>query len=106
MELRRFGNSGLKVSPIGLGGNTFGATVDGSEAIAVIRRALELGITFIDTADTYTQGRSEELVGQAIAGRRREVVLASKCAHGMGGPYQRGLSRRWIMQAAEDSLRR
>lgn len=107
MELRNLGSSGLKVSAIGLGGNTFGRTVDGEEAIAVIRRALDLGITFIDTADIYSQGRSEELVGMAVAGRRAEVVIATKCGYPMGdGPYRRGLSRRWIMQALEDSLRR
>jgi aryl-alcohol dehydrogenase-like predicted oxidoreductase len=107
MELRTLGRSGLKVSAIGLGGNTFGRTVDGEEAIAVIRRALGLGITFVDTADVYAFGRSEELVGQALAGRRSEVVLATKCGMAMGdGPYTRGLSRRWIVRALEDSLRR
>ena len=107
MELRRLGQSGLKVSALGLGGNTFGATVDGDEAVAVIRHALDAGITFVDTADAYSRGRSEELIGQAVAGRRWEVVLATKVRHPMGeGPYTGGLSRRWIMRAAEDSLRR
>jgi aryl-alcohol dehydrogenase-like predicted oxidoreductase len=107
MELRRLGTSGLKVSAIGLGGNTFGRTVDGDEAVAVIRRALDLGVTFVDTADIYSFGRSEELVGQALAGRRSEAILATKCGMAMGdSPYARGLSRRWIMQALEDSLRR
>ena len=107
MELRRLGHSGLKVSAIGLGGNTFGATVDGEEAVAVIRHALDAGITFIDTADAYSRGRSEELIGRAVSGRRTEVVLATKVRHPMGeSPYASGLSRRWILQAAEDSLRR
>ena len=107
MELRRLGKSGLKVSAIGLGGNTFGRTVDDDEAVAVIRRALDLGINFVDTADVYSFGRSEELVGQAIRGRRTEVILASKCGLPMGeDPYRQGLSRRWMMQSAEDSLRR
>ena len=107
MQLRRLGNSGLKISAIGLGGNTFGRTVDGDEAIAVIRRALDLGVTFVDTADVYSFGRSEELVGQALAGRRSEAVLATKCGMAMDeGPHRRGLSRRWIMQALEDSLGR
>lgn len=107
MELRKLGRSGLKVSAIGLGGNTFGRAVDGEEAIGVIRRALDLGITFIDTADIYSQGRSEELVGMAVAGRRDEVIIATKCGYPMGeGPFRRGLSRRWMMQAIEDSLRR
>jgi aryl-alcohol dehydrogenase-like predicted oxidoreductase len=107
MELRRLGDSGLKVSAIGLGGNTFGATADGDEAVAVIRHALDAGITFVDTADVYSRGRSEELIGKAVGGRRSEVVIATKVRHPMGeGPYAGGLSRRWIMQAAEDSLRR
>src|SRR2546423_9040966 len=78
VELRRLGSSGLKVSAIGLGGNTFGGTVDGDDAVAVIRRALECGITFIDTADLYSLGRSEELIGQAVGGQRHEVVIATK----------------------------
>lgn len=107
MELRRLGNSGLKVSTIGLGGNTFGRTVDGDAAVGVIRRALEVGVNFIDTADIYSFGRSEELVGQAIAGRRSEVILTTKCGLPMSAdPYARGLSRRWIMRAIESSLRR
>jgi aryl-alcohol dehydrogenase-like predicted oxidoreductase len=107
MDLRKLGNSGLKVSAIGLGANTFGRTVDGDEAIAVIRRALDSGINFIDTADIYSFGRSEELIGQAIAGRRPEVILATKCGMAMSDdPYQRGLSRRWIMRAMDASLRR
>jgi aryl-alcohol dehydrogenase-like predicted oxidoreductase len=107
MELRRLGRSGLKVSAIGLGGNTFGATVQGESAVAVIRRALELGITFIDTADSYSNGRSEELVGRAVAGRREEVVIATKVGWALPEEHRGGrLSRRWIMQAVEGSLRR
>ncbi len=107
MELRRLGNSGLKVSAIGLGGNTFGTTVQGDAAVAVIHRALDLGITFVDTADIYSNGRSEELLGQALAGRRTEVVLATKVGGGVPAEHRGGrLSRRWIMQAAENSLRR
>jgi aryl-alcohol dehydrogenase-like predicted oxidoreductase len=107
MEQRGLGNSGLKVSAIGLGTNSFGRTVGGDEAVSVIRFALEQGITFLDCADTYAGGHSEELVGQAIVGRRAEVVLATKCGMAMpAGPHARGLSRRWIMQALEDSLRR
>jgi len=95
------------VSAIGLGGNSFGATVDGEDAVAVIRRALDLGVTFIDTADIYARGRSEELVGQAVAGRRHDVLVATKLRAPMGeGPYQGGLSRRWMMRAVEDSLQR
>ena len=107
VEFRRLGSSGLKVSAIGLGGNTFGGTVDGDEAVATIRRALECGVTFIDTADMYARGRSEELIGQAIPGRRHDVIVATKLRHPMGeGPYQSGLSRRWMIRALEDSLRR
>lgn len=95
------------MSAIGLGGNTFGHRVDGPEAVAVIRRAIDRGITFIDTADIYGLGQSEELIGTAIAGRRHDVILATKVRTPMGeGPYMGGLSRRWIMRAVEDSLRR
>ncbi len=107
VELRRLGRSGLKVSAIGLGGNTFGATVDDEAAVAVIQRALDLGITFVDTADIYSHGRSEELVGRAIAGRRDSVVVATKLRHPMSeNPYAGGLSRRWIVDEVEHSLRR
>jgi aryl-alcohol dehydrogenase-like predicted oxidoreductase len=107
VELRRLGKSGLKVTAIGLGGNTFGGTVDGDEAVAVIRAAIDRGITFIDTADTYAVGRSEELVGQAIRGRRQDVVLATKVGMAMDEtPVHRGLSRRWIVDSLEGSLRR
>ena len=107
MEQRALGRSGLMVSAIGLGGNTFGATVDGDEAVRTIHAALDQGITFIDTADVYSQGRSEELVGQAIRDRRDRVVVATKCGITLeAGPHTGGLSRRWLMQAAEDSLRR
>ena len=107
MEQRRLGSTGLKVSAIGMGGNTFGGTVRGDAAIEVIRRAMELGITFFDTADSYNEGRSEELVGKAIAGRRNEIVLATKCGWTVSsGPPIGRLSRRWIMQSVEASLRR
>jgi aryl-alcohol dehydrogenase-like predicted oxidoreductase len=107
VDLRQLGNSGLKVSAIGLGGNTFGATVDGDEAVETIRRGLDVGVTFIDTADMYSHGRSEELIGKAVASRRGDVVIATKVRHPMGeSPYRGGLSRRWIMQAVEDSLHR
>ncbi len=107
VELRRLGQSGLKVSAIGLGGNTFGATVQDDAAVEVIRRAIDLGITFIDTADIYSRGRSEELVGQAVRGRRDSLVIATKLRHPMSDdPYQGGLSRRWIVDEVERSLRR
>ncbi len=107
VELRRLGNSGLRVSAIGLGGNTFGTTVHGEEAIAVIHRALDLGVTFLDTSDSYSEGRSEELLGRAVAGRRPNVVIATKVGWGVPPDLPAGtLSRRWIMQAVENSLRR
>ncbi|MCC7368967.1 MAG: aldo/keto reductase [Chloroflexi bacterium] len=108
MELRRLGNSGLKVSAIGLGGNTLGGTADTETATAIIHKALDLGITFIDTANSYTNTRSEEILGTALLGRRQEVVLATKCGwpYASGNPYEGGLSRRWIMQSIDDSLRR
>lgn len=107
MEQRRLGTSGLSVSAIGLGGNTFGATVDGDDAVRTIQSAIDEGITFIDTADVYSMGRSEELVGRAIAGRREAVVVATKCGNPLSsGHHTGGLSRRWVIQAAEDSLRR
>src|SRR5438874_13278065 len=107
MQLRRLGNSGLKVSAIGLGANTFGGSADRDETIKIVHRALELGITFIDTADVYTRSRSEELIGVALEGHRSQAVLATKCGLPVSdSPYEQGLSRRWIMQSIEASLRR
>ena len=107
MEQRRIGISGLKVSAIGLGGNTFGATVDGAEAVRTIQHAIDAGITFIDTADVYSQGESEEIVAKALKGRRDDVVLATKFHGAMGeDPNQQGNSRRWIIRECEASLRR
>ncbi len=107
MELRRLGNSGLKVSAIGLGGNTFGATVDGDAAVAVIRRAMDVGIIFFDTADSYSDGRSEELLGKALGARRKDVILATKVGFKLlDGPPVGRLSRRWIVHEVENSLRR
>lgn len=105
--MRTLGRSGLKVSAVGLGGNTFGMTVDGDAAVALIHAALDEGMTFIDTSGNYGGGRSEELIGQALEGRRHAVVVATKVGLPVGpGPYDRGLSRRHIMQAVEASLRR
>lgn len=95
------------MSALGLGCSTLGEIVHGADAEKLIREALELGITFIDTAITYAGGRSEELVGRAIAGRRDDVVLATKVGLAAGdGPYRMGLSRRRIVAAIEQSLRR
>src|ERR671927_852035 len=110
MELRSFGRTGVKVSPLCLGAMMFGdwGNPDHDESIAIIHRALDAGINFIDTADVYSRGESEEIVGKALAGGRRdEVVLATKVHGRMGDdPNQRGNSRRWIFQEVENSLRR
>jgi aryl-alcohol dehydrogenase-like predicted oxidoreductase len=107
VQYRRLGQSGLQVSALGLGCSTLGEIVHGADAENLVRDALELGVTFIDTAITYAGGRSEEIVGRAIAGRRDEVVLATKVGLPAGeGPYRTGLSRRRIMAAIEVSLRR
>ncbi|WP_228011324.1 aldo/keto reductase [Nonomuraea phyllanthi] len=110
-EYRVLGRTGLKVSPLCLGAMMFGGwgESDPGESARIIGRALDAGINFIDTADVYSQGQSEEFVGQALAksGRRDDVVLATKVHGVMGeGPNQRGNSRRWIIQEVENSLRR
>lgn len=108
MEYRNLGNSGLKVSAIGLGCNNFGLKCDAEQTRAVVQRALDEGITLFDTADIYgNRGGSEELLGKALGKRRREVIVASKFGMSMGdGAYLHGASRRYIMAAAEASLRR
>jgi aryl-alcohol dehydrogenase-like predicted oxidoreductase len=107
MEQRQLGPSGLRVSAIGLGTNQFGGKVDQAGVTAILDRALELGVTFIDTADVYTQGRSEETIGVAVEGRRRDFILATKVASPVGqGPNDRGASRARIMDGVEASLRR
>ncbi len=107
MEYRRLGRSGLKVSEIGLGGNNFGNRADEETSIGIINRALEMGINFIDTADIYAQGRSEELVGKAVKGKRLQVVIATKFGYATGVcPKEPGGSRNHIMKAVDSSLRR
>ena len=110
MEQRRLGNTGVSVSNLCLGAMMFGdwGTKDHDESIRIIHRALDAGITFIDTADVYSHGESEEIVGKALAGGRRDdVVLATKVHSPMDDdPNHRGNSRRWIMREVEDSLRR
>ena len=107
MDYRRLGRSGLKVSPICLGTMMFGGPTPEADARAIVDHARDAGINFIDTADMYTEGRSEEITGRAIAADRDDWVLASKVANPMGpGPNQGGLSRVRIMQACEASLRR
>ena len=109
MDLRPLGRTGVAVSPLCLGAMNFGAmgNTDRGECIRIIHRALDAGINMIDTADVYSQGESELIVGEAIRGRRDELVLATKFHQPMGtDPNTRGGSRRWIKRAVEDSLRR
>lgn len=107
MEYRRLGNSGLKVSEISLGGNVFGKWADESMSIAVINHALEMGINYIDTADMYGQGRSEELIGKTVKSKRSQFIIATKFGFPMGdGPNESGASRYYIMKAVDASLRR
>jgi len=107
MEYRNLGNSGLKVSVLGLGANNFGWWIDEKRSTTVIDHALELGINFIDTADRYDNGRSEKYIGSTLRGRRTEVLIATKFSQPMGeGPNDRGGSRWYIKRAAEASLKR
>ena len=110
MEQRRLGRTGVSVSKLCLGAMMFGdwGTKDHGESVRIIHRALDAGINFIDTADVYSHGESEVIVGEALAGGRRDnVVLATKVHSPMGeDPNHRGNSRRWIMREVEDSLRR
>ena len=108
-EYRPFGRTGLKVSPLTLGTMMFGGygNADHADSIRIIRRALDAGINLVDTADVYSQGESETIVGKALEGRRDDVVLATKFHGRMGDDVNRfGNSRRWIIREVEDSLRR
>lgn len=107
MDYRNLGRSGLQISPLCLGTMMFGGATDEPASARIIASAREAGINFIDTADAYSQGASEEIVGRAIAPHRHDWVLATKLANAMGqGPNRKGLSRKWVMQAAEESLKR
>jgi aryl-alcohol dehydrogenase-like predicted oxidoreductase len=110
MDYRPLGRTGVSVSQLCLGAMMFGAfgNPDHDESVRIIHRALDAGINFIDTADVYSGGESEEIVGKALAGGRREnVVLATKVGLPFGeDPNRRGTSRRWITEAVEGSLRR
>ncbi len=110
MELRPLGRTGVQVSPLCLGTMMFGAwgNTDHDESIRIIHRALDAGINFVDTADVYARGESEEILGKALQGRRDSVVLATK-VHGTmddHDPNRSGNSRRWIVDEVENSLRR
>jgi aryl-alcohol dehydrogenase-like predicted oxidoreductase len=115
MRYRRLGRTGLKVSEICLGAMTFGETQgfmqgvasDEGESRRVLDRAMDLGVNFIDTADIYGRGLSEEILGRAVKGRRDRLVIATKLRGPMGeGPNDRGLSRARVMAACDASLRR
>ena len=107
MKFRRLGTSGLKVSEVGLGCNNFGMRLDQEGTTAVVDACLDAGINFFDTADVYGASKSETMLGEALKGRRNDVVLATKFASPMGpGPDQRGGSRRYVMSAVEASLKR
>jgi aryl-alcohol dehydrogenase-like predicted oxidoreductase len=107
MRTRPLGDSGLQVSEVGLGCNNFGRRVDLEGTRAVVDAALELGVTFFDTADIYGgTGRSEELLGEVLEGRRDRVLLATKFGMDMGDDAPRRGSREYVMQAVEGSLRR
>ena len=110
MEQTQLAGTGVTVSRFCLGAMMFGAwgNPDHDESIRIIHAALDAGINFVDTADVYAQGESEEIVGKALAGGRRDdIILATKFHNPMGeDPNRRGNSRRWIMRAVEDSLRR
>src|SRR3954453_22938729 len=109
MHYRRLGKTGLQVSPFCLGAMMFGAwgNPDHDDSIAIIHEALDAGINVVDTADVYSAGESEEIVGRALRGRRDAVVLATKAHGSMGDDVnQQGNSRRWLVTEVENSLRR
>jgi len=109
VKFRNLGTTGMKVSPLCLGAMMFGSwgNTDHDDSIRIIHSALDAGINFIDTADVYSAGESEQIVAKAIVGRRDDLVIATKVHSPMGSdPNQRGNSRRWIIQECENSLRR
>jgi aryl-alcohol dehydrogenase (NADP+) len=109
MEMRVLGATGMRVSPLCLGTMMFGpmGNNDRGDCVRIIHRAFDAGINFLDTADVYSRGISEEIVGEALKGRRDDIVVATKFFNPMGEePNMRGGSRRWIERAVDDSLRR
>ena len=103
---RALGDSGIEVPIVGIGCNNFGGRIDAGPSERVILAALDHGVGFFDTADIYSQGRSEEILGRALGRRRDEAVIATKFGGEMGSVERRGGSRRWIAEAVEGSLRR
>src|SRR5213082_251183 len=109
MHMRTLGRTGIQVSPLCLGTMMFGAwgNADHDDSVRIIHHALDNGINFVDTADVYSRGESEEIVGKALKGRRDQVILATKVHGKMGDdPNEFGNSRRWIVREVENSLRR
>ena len=108
MRYRRLGRSGLQVSAIGLGTNQFGGKVSPKSAAQIIHAAIDEGVNFLDTANMYQGGRSEEAIGAALKGRREEILIATKVFQPVppGGPNDQGSSRVHILRAVEDSLQR
>jgi aryl-alcohol dehydrogenase (NADP+) len=109
MQYRTLGRTGIKVSPYCLGAMMFGSigNSDHEDSIRIIHKALDAGINFIDTADSYSRGESEQIVGKALKGRRERIVLATKAHFPMGDdPNQQGNSRRWLTSEVDASLRR
>jgi aryl-alcohol dehydrogenase-like predicted oxidoreductase len=109
MDYRTLGTTGITVSHFCLGAMMFGqwGNPDHDECVRIVHAALDAGINFIDTADVYSAGESEEIVAKALAGRREEIVLATKVHGAMGkDANERGNSRRWILREVENSLRR
>jgi aryl-alcohol dehydrogenase-like predicted oxidoreductase len=107
MQYRQLGSSGLRISAVGLGCNPFGNEVDQPTATAIVDAAMTEGVTYFDTADSYFEGRSELLLGEALKGRRHEVLVATKFGNRTGpGPNDSGASRKHIFESCEASLRR
>lgn len=109
MQHRTLGRTGIQVSHLALGTMSFGAlgNADHDDCVRIVHRALDAGINLVDTADVYSQGESEVIVGKALRARRDDVVLSTKCFWPMGAdPNRRGGSRRWVLRACEESLTR
>ena len=107
MQYRRLGRTGLLVSEVCMGTMTFGGAADEEASRAIVERCLDAGVNFFDTADVYTEGRSEEILGRLVTGRRHDLVIATKAFNATGpGVNDAGLSRKHLIAACEASLRR
>ncbi len=107
MDYVKLGRTGLKISPYCIGADNFGDQTPEAESLLILGMATDAGVNYIDTANSYVAGKSEEIIGKFITRRRSQVVLATKCRSKVGtGPNDIGVSRKAVMQACEDSLRR